>query len=427
MKTTNYQARPLRAPLSAASALQRENSQDLFEMHKKFSAKLNSAGLRKAKLSFSSQSTSSKETTQPNSQQYLSGEDSITDSSRLNPISSSYRNQAYSCKNSAISKIIQKVDLNRCPSRDTSILQNISSVDEPVPKLKLPNISAKCWAVMDGRTGELLCGKKDNKKKEIASLTKMMNFLCVCRLIKEFNINPKETFVQVSRNAASMSGTSARLRNGDILSIYDLLHGLMLPSGNDAAMALAENFGEYIVINSEEYKQKVKNDQNGLAPKVKNPARNFIKLMNQVAKELDLTYTYYNNSHGLVDPNNYSTAADQAKLTYHLLKLDLVREVVDRKTYSCEVEQLNQKTRVAYWENTNELLGKKGWHGVKTGITTAAGPCLSAYYENHGQSYIVILMNSESKEIRWVEAPKLVEFAMDNKERLKEMSQGQSF
>jgi D-alanyl-D-alanine carboxypeptidase len=61
--------------------------------------------------------------------------------------------------------------------------------------------------------------------------------------VKKIKLNPKKTMLQVSRNAASIGGTSARLKTGDVLSVYDLLHGLMLPSGNDAAMCLAEHFG----------------------------------------------------------------------------------------------------------------------------------------------------------------------------------------
>jgi len=271
---------------------------------------------------------------------------------------------------------------------------------------------------MDGNTGEILYSRMENRKREVASLTKMMNLLCVCKLIKEFDIDPKETHIIVSKNAASMKGTSASLKAGDILPIWDLLHGLMLPSGNDAAMALAENFGTFLYLRSDEYKAKC-NRENSKSTETKNPMKYFIRFMNETASELGLLFTQYANPHGLVNSNNYSTAADQAKLSYHILKLDIVRQIVNQKSYTCEIEQADRRIRIITWENTNKLLHKEGWGGVKTGITTAAGPCLSAYYEKKGESYIVILLNSFSMEIRWIEAPKIVEWALKNRVYLK--------
>jgi len=272
---------------------------------------------------------------------------------------------------------------------------------------------------VDGKSGEIIYSRMENRKREVASLTKMMNLLCVCKLIKEFEIDPKETHIRVSKNAASMKGTSAFLKTGDLLSIWDLLHGLMLPSGNDAAMALAENFGTFLYLRSDEYKAKCIRESNSKSADAKNPAKYFIRLMNETANELGMYFTQYANPHGLANSNNYSCASDQAKLSHHILKLDIVREIVNKKSYSCEIEQVDGRLRVVTWENTNKLLHREGWGGVKTGITTAAGPCLSAYYEKEGESYIVILLNSFSMEIRWIEAPKIVEWARKNKAYLK--------
>jgi len=109
-----------------------------------------------------------------------------------------------------------------------------------------PFVTAKSWAIMDGRTGEILFGKCENDRREIASLTKIMTAFVVVQIIRKIKLNSKKTLLQVSKNAASIGGTSAKLKSGDVLSVYDLLHGLMLPSGNDAATCLAEHFGQYL-------------------------------------------------------------------------------------------------------------------------------------------------------------------------------------
>lgn len=109
-----------------------------------------------------------------------------------------------------------------------------------------PFVTAKSWAILDGRTGEILFGKCENDRREIASLTKIMTAFVVVQIIRKIKLNSKKTLLQVSKNAASIGGTSAKLKSGDVLSVYDLLHGLMLPSGNDAATCLAEHFGQYL-------------------------------------------------------------------------------------------------------------------------------------------------------------------------------------
>ena len=285
--------------------------------------------------------------------------------------------------------------------------------------MPLPKISAKCWAVMDGKTGELLLSRKENRKREIASLTKMMNLFCVVKLLDQYKLNSKDMYTKVSKKAAKTIGTSANLKTGDVVRIWDLLFGLMLPSGNDAATALAEHFGAEIYMRSEHYQARCNIDASYASKEISNPAKYFIKFMNETAKDLGLLHTYYANPHGLMNPNNYSTAADQAKLTYLLLKQNYVKDIVNTRSHTCKIEQANGHIRVATWENTNKLLGREGWNGVKTGITNAAGPCLSAYYKYRDNNYIVILLCSISMEIRWIEAPKLVDYAIKNRDDFK--------
>lgn len=109
-----------------------------------------------------------------------------------------------------------------------------------------PFVTAKSWAICDGRTGEILFGKCENDRREIASLTKIMTCFVVVQIVRKIKLDAQKTMLQVSKTAATVGGTSAKLRSGDVLSVWDLLHGLMLPSGNDAAMVLAEHFGQYL-------------------------------------------------------------------------------------------------------------------------------------------------------------------------------------
>ena len=117
-----------------------------------------------------------------------------------------------------------------------------------------PFVTAKNWSIMDGRTGEILFGKAENDRKEIASMTKIMTCFLVIQICRKLKLNPEKTCIQVSKHASSIEGTSAKLKTGDVVSIWDLLHGLMLPSGNDAALCLAEHFGQYLYECATRYK-----------------------------------------------------------------------------------------------------------------------------------------------------------------------------
>jgi len=117
-----------------------------------------------------------------------------------------------------------------------------------------PFVTAKSWSISDGRTGEILFGKCENDRREIASLTKIMTCFVVIQIVRKIRLNAQRTFLQVSKNSATVGGTSAKLRTGDVLSVWDLLHGLMLPSGNDAAITLAEHFGQYLFEVATRYK-----------------------------------------------------------------------------------------------------------------------------------------------------------------------------
>ena len=104
-------------------------------------------------------------------------------------------------------------------------------------------MSASSWAIYDCRRGRLLASKKESERREVASITKMMTFYTSILLINEFRLDYNRTFVTISKFASEIIGTTAKLVEGDVLSLKQLFYGMMLPSGNDAAHTLAEFFG----------------------------------------------------------------------------------------------------------------------------------------------------------------------------------------
>jgi len=160
----------------------------------------------------------------------------------------------------------------------------------------LPNISASSWGVYKkSNPTELLFGFGVRSKREIASISKVMTCIICLDLIKEIECDPSDTYIQVNSRAASIKGTTAKLKKSDIISVTDLLFGLMLPSGNNAAYSLAENFGEYL-------KEKYLSHGDSITQqklKYKSHMEVFVKEMNNYATRLNLKSTSFYNPHGL--------------------------------------------------------------------------------------------------------------------------------
>lgn len=252
-----------------------------------------------------------------------------------------------------------------------------------------PYITADCWITQEALSTKYLDGKNEDIKREIASLSKIMTCITV---IQEINRRKRsfEEVVKISPKAASIEGTSAELQPGDEVKIWDLLHGLMLPSGNDAAIALAEFIGMMIDKNSE-------------------PIACFVERMNLNAKVLKLNDTFFNNPHGMSTSVNISTARNVAMLASFAVRINVFRQVVGTKRHNCKIYNQNGVRKVE-WVNTNYML-EKGFKGIKTGITPAAGPCLCFFIEKKKKSMIGVLLNSKTMDLRWREASKLWKYS----------------
>lgn len=227
---------------------------------------------------------------------------------------------------------------------------------------------------------------------------------------------------------------------GDVLEFWDMMHALMLPSGNDAAMALAEHFGK--IVYEERRKTKFINqlvsDICSSKPKENiDQCRYFLNEMNSTAARLNMWDTNFSNPHGLPDKSNFSTASDLTKIAHSLMKVPDIRNVVNKTSFSCfgsntsakflkneglefeDVEEL-ENNRSFKWTNTNKLLWlKSGFDGCKTGITSTAGPCMCASVRKGDQHLLIITLCAKSMDHRWIEIPRLATWAFAKLDKIK--------
>lgn len=255
-----------------------------------------------------------------------------------------------------------------------------------------PLITAKAWAI---HSPTLRLGKNERIHREIASLTKIMTAYTVLKLASKMNIDIYTHKVETPFDSLYLGGTTANLIEGDTLTVWDMLHAMLLPSGNDAAYALANHFGALISTPQ-------------LYP-LPEPADFFVAEMNRNAKGLGLNDTTFANPHGLCDPGNKSSAVDVAKLGMAALDGEVICEIVRAKSHSCLGYDINNMEKTFSWSNTNKLLGK-GFSGLKTGVTTTAGPCLVASFRMNGENVVIVLLGSKTGDKRWYEAIKLKDY-----------------
>jgi D-alanyl-D-alanine carboxypeptidase (penicillin-binding protein 5/6) len=260
-----------------------------------------------------------------------------------------------------------------------SLSRESESLDGP------PLTTCKAWAIADAKTGKLLWGHHEADKLDMASTTKMMTAFIVCQLAKD---DPKilEETITFSESADKTPGSTSDVRTGEKVKVGELLYGLLLPSGNDAATAFAEHFGSRF-------------------------DGGFIAEMNRQAAKLGLQETHYENPHGLPAKGHQSSARDLAKLAYVAMQNPLFRQYVGTRQHGTKVTGESGYERNVVWKNTNKLLGIDGYSGVKTGTTTAAGACLVSWGERNGRELIVVVLGSTASDARYVDARNLFRWA----------------
>ena len=239
---------------------------------------------------------------------------------------------------------------------------------------ELPKTNSRRYIVYDRISKSMIIGKNEDVKSAMASTTKIMTTIVI---LEKADLN--ET-VTVSAKAGGTGGSRLGLKRGDKASVRDLLYGLMLRSGNDAAVALAEHVGGSV--------------------------KGFAELMNEKAIELGLTNTHFVTPHGLDDANHYTTALELAKLTDYAMNNETFAKIVGTKSTTIYIN--NQSRQI---NNTNELLGVlNGVVGVKTGFTNNAGRCLVTETKRNNIDIITIVLGADTKKDRTKDSVNLIEY-----------------
>lgn len=228
-----------------------------------------------------------------------------------------------------------------------------------------PSVSAKSAIVINADNGEVLYEKNSDVKSYPASTTKIMTALLAVETLENLQ-SPIEQWVSVPKEAVGIEGSSIYLEAGEEIRFKDLLYGMMLRSGNDAATAIAIIIGGSV--------------------------ENFVEMMNERASALGCTDTNFVNPSGLFDENHYTTARDLAVISMEAMKNATFSEIAAAKEYTAE--RGNEKYN--YFCNKNKTVYQyNGGNGIKIGYTKASGRALAASAERSGTKLICIVMDAD--------------------------------
>ncbi|GGS72183.1 D-alanyl-D-alanine carboxypeptidase family protein [Nonomuraea spiralis] len=242
-----------------------------------------------------------------------------------------------------------------------------------------PAVYGRAAYLMDAASGAALYGKDATTRMPIASLTKTMTAYVVLDSAKPTDM--VEITAQDARYAEDGGGTTADLRPGDRLPVSELLYALMLPSGADAAHALARTYGPGVP--------------------------GFVAKMNATARSLGMNDTHYVNADGLPTPagDGWSTARDQAVLGAKALQVPLIEQVAGTRYHT--VAATGEHGSYG-WRNTNRLLSEPGAIGLKTGFTRAAGYSLAFAGEQEGHRLVGVILGESVSSRRFSTAESLL-------------------
>ena len=258
----------------------------------------------------------------------------------------------------------------------------------------LPDIDATNAIVM-GKDGTVYYARSADEQVKIASITKVMTAILT---VENCKMDEKVT---VSNTAATVGNSTAGLLEGDELTVEQALRGLMIPSGNDAAIVLAEYVGKKI------------------DPKTKDAEATFVKAMNERSKKLGCTGTVFENPHGLdFDEwagDMHSTAHDVALMMREAMKNDTIREVVASEDSWIEVTGADGSDHSHSMDTHNVLLGQDGNIGGKTGTTDDAGYCFTSAYNRDGDEIYTVVLNSTTTDQRFTDTATLANWYYGHK------------
>ena len=187
-----------------------------------------------------------------------------------------------------------------------------------------PFLSCSSWSIFNGTTKEFLFGSAEHQRREIASLTKLMTAYTALQIVKKYELDIYEQNIDVDNQSVGLRGISANLSEDDTLCLYDLLHGVLIPSGNDASHCVASFLGEILETSGKK-----------LQSQDRSPIQYFISEMNLNATKLNMKSTNYANTTGLANPYNKSTAYDIGLLALSAIRDPIIKDIVRKKEYTC--------------------------------------------------------------------------------------------
>lgn len=240
------------------------------------------------------------------------------------------------------------------------------------------SLDSRIALIYDRASGRILYEKNGNKQTPMASTTKIMTAIVVLE-----NANLTDV-VTISSRAAGIGGSRLGLKKNDKITVNDLLYGLMLRSGNDAAIALAIHVGGSV--------------------------EGFAEMMNNKAKELGLVNSHFVVPHGLDNDGHYTTAYELAKIADYALNIDKFKEIVSTRNTTIYINGYAKAIN-----NTNQLLGSvSGVYGVKTGFTNGAGRCLVTACKRDDLDVITLIIGANTTKQRTSDTIKLIQYAYNN-------------
>lgn len=258
--------------------------------------------------------------------------------------------------------------------------QNVANNEgnENSNKIDNPELNARIALIYDRASGRIIYEKNGNKQTPMASTTKILTSIVILE-----NADLKET-VTIGSKAAGTGGSRLGLKKNDKITVNDLLYGLMLRSGNDAAVALAIHVGGSI--------------------------EGFADMMNKKAEELGLTNSHFVVPHGLDNEGHYTTAYELAKMADYALNIPKFKEIVSSKSATIYINGYPKAIN-----NTNNLLGSvSGVYGVKTGFTNGAGRCLVSSCKRGELDIITVVIGANTNNQRTADTKELIEYAFNN-------------
>lgn len=246
---------------------------------------------------------------------------------------------------------------------------------------KTPSINSRHAIIYDRTSKTTIWGKEENKEVPMASTTKIMTAIVMLE-----NVANLKEIVTVEKKAAGIVGSRLGLKTNDKITYEDLLYGLLLCSGNDAATQIAISVGGSV--------------------------EGFAEMMNNKAKEMGLEHSHFVTPHGLDSSEHYTTAYELAIMADYALGIETFAKIVATKNYTVTINGYPKNIT-----NTNELLGfLEGVNGVKTGFTNGAGRCLVTSVSRNGFDIIVVVLGADTKKIRTSDSIKLIEYTYKNYE-----------